>query len=122
MKTFFMAALFLQFLIEIFVGVFMVLFAESTAPDAAMSEIFQLRNQGFIAISIGIATAMLWFQRKSPEVVGFATGFFVIYHTLVSMSGAINSTMGYDFSPMMLHVILALTFLALWVKRSSLRF
>lgn len=120
MKHFFIAAVALQFVVEIVVGVTMVVAPGSMAPDAAVSEIWQLRNQGFVAISIGIATGMLWFQRRSPEVIAFASAFFVVYHLLVTVSGAINSMAGFNFAPMMLHVVLGLVFLLVWLKRGQL--
>ena len=120
MEKFFIAALIIQFLVEVLVGITMVVAPGSMVPDAAVTETWQLRNQGFVAISIGLATLMLWFQRGSPEVIAFASGFFVIYHFLVSASGAINSTMGFDFAPMMLHVVLGLVFLVVWMKRKTI--
>jgi len=100
----------------------MLAISPESMADATITEIYQLRNQGFIALAMGVATVMLWFQRKSQEVIGFATAYFAIYHILITLSGTINATMGFDFTPMMLHVVFGVIFLILWVKRGQLEF
>ena len=122
MKKLFILALVLQGLVETVVGLLMVTTPGSFAPDAVLTELFQYRNQGFIALSIGVATLMLWFQRGNAAVIGFAAGYFVVYHMLVTASGAINATMGFDFAPMMLHVVLGLLFLVVWLRREQIAF
>ncbi len=122
MKQLFVAAIVLQLIVEFGVGVGMVFVPHVAVPDAPQSEIFLLMNQGFIALAMGVVTAMLWVRRNSPPVLAFGIALFTIYHGLVTLSGLVTTLMGNDFGPFVIHLVLAVMFAVLWLGRTRIAF
>ena len=122
MGKFFIAVLFSQMVIQTVVGLLIILAPKAALPEAAMSEIYLLINQGFIALAMAVVSVVLWVQRENPAVVGFATVLFAIYHSMITLSGIVTTAMGNNFGPFWIHVVLGGCFWILWARRSRLAF
>lgn len=122
MGNFFIVVLFAQIVIQTAVGLLIVVAPKAALPEAAMSEIYLLINQGFIALAMAVVSVVLWVQRKNPAVVGFGVALFAIYHSMVSLSGLFTTAMGNNFDPFWIHVVLGGCFWILWAKRNRLVF
>ena len=122
MKKFFYAILLLQFVAETFAGLMLIFFHKAAAPQAASSEWFLMISMGFVALTVSVATVMLWLQRHSLSVVSFATALFAVFHTFIAIAALIAATMGADFTPYLSHVFFGICFWLLWFRRSRLVF
>ena len=120
MKKFFIVVLALHVLVEGLVGATMAFSPQTLAPEAAKTELFALTALGFAALTMVSVVFWLWPYRRNLVALTIAVGTLATFHTAVSLSAALTSTMGNDFKPYILHVVFAVCFWILWARRRQL--
>ena len=120
MKIFLILVLALHVLAEGGLGLALVANPETVAAQVGLSHVMILTTYGFAGITMAIAVAWLWPQRRNVAVLGTVLGILATFHTAIALSMLVAFARGGDLSGAITHGVFALCFWVLWAKRQQL--
>ncbi len=120
MKKIVVVLLGLHALVEGLIGALMVVSPRLLAPAAAPSELGVMTTYGFAALTMALAVAWLWPQRRNIAVLGTVLGLLATFHTGLSVAMIMLAINGASVVTVFVHVIFAAGFWVSWWRREKL--
>lgn len=120
MKKFLLVVLWVHILLEGLVSFALVFAPATVVPDASDGQLSGLVVQGFFAFSIVILAAWMIPYRNQPGVLTVGLGTLASCHTLILVSLLFTAPKTEELAGYAHHLILAVCFWMLWLRRQKL--